>query len=53
MDLVAEADEAKQRAAQVSTLEKQSRAAQERYQSQLKKQENIMQAGKLLGKMSQ
>ena len=52
MDLVAEADEAKQRAAQVSIFEKQSRAAQERYQNQLKKHENVIQAGRLLGKMS-
>ena len=42
MDLVAEAEEAKKRGAQVSTLEKQSRAAQERYESQLKKHENMI-----------
>ena len=51
MQMVEEEKARKQKAGQVSMIENGARAAEARYQNQLKRHENVIAAGAMLGKM--
>ena len=51
MQMVEEEKARKQKAGQVSMIENGARAAENRYQNQLKRHENVIAAGAMLGKM--